>query len=54
LGSLLVDSIERSDVPVVQGVVIVMAAIIVLVNLLVDLLYPVVDPSIRVGERGNG
>jgi len=36
----------RQDIPVVLGIVTVSAAAFVLVNLLVDLLYPVLDPRI--------
>ncbi|MCA0972192.1 ABC transporter permease [Halobacillus litoralis] len=47
IGQLLIDSIHRRDYPVVQGVVLFIAAIYVLVNLLVDLLYTFLDPRIR-------
>jgi peptide/nickel transport system permease protein len=47
LGQLLVTSIERRDFPVVQAGVLVIGLVFVLVNLLTDLLYSVVDPRIR-------
>ena len=47
LGKLAVDSITSRDFPVVQGVVLFSAAIFVVVNLIVDLLYLVLDPRIR-------
>jgi peptide/nickel transport system permease protein len=47
MGSLLIDSIHRRDYPVIQGVILLIAAIYVLVNLLVDLLYAFLDPRIR-------
>lgn len=47
VGSLVVDSIFARDYPVVQGVVLVIAVIVVLINLLVDLTYTVLDPRIR-------
>lgn len=47
IGRFLVDSIKARDFPVVQGGVLVSAFIFVLVNLLVDLLYSVIDPRIR-------
>lgn len=47
VGRLVVDSILNRDYPVVQGAVIVMAAIFVLVNLSVDFMYSVIDPRIR-------
>ncbi|MBW3631407.1 MAG: ABC transporter permease [Chloroflexi bacterium] len=49
LGRLLVQSVTRRDIPVVQGAVMTVAAIEVLVMLLVDLLYVYVDPRIRYG-----
>ncbi len=47
LGRLAVDAILNRDIPVIQGVVLVAAAIFVGVNLCVDLLYALVDPRIR-------
>lgn len=47
LGSALVSSVIVGDYPVVQGVTIVFGVAIVLVNLVVDLLIPVVDPQTR-------
>lgn len=47
LGRLLLDGILRRDYPVVQATVIVVAFIYVVVNLVVDLLYHVVDPRLR-------
>lgn len=46
LGRLLVDGIYARDYPVVQGVMLFIAAIYVLVNLIVDLLYPLFDPRV--------
>jgi len=47
IGRLLIQAIGRRDFPLVQGAVLVIAAVYVLINLLVDLLYAVVDPRIR-------
>jgi peptide/nickel transport system permease protein len=47
IGKLIVDAIFSRDFPVVQTVLILSAAIFVLVNLLVDLVYTLVDPRIR-------
>jgi peptide/nickel transport system permease protein len=49
LGRLLVDAIFARDYPVIQGVMLFIAAIYVLVNLVVDLLYPVFDPRVTAG-----
>ena len=47
LGTLMVKAIQTRDYPVVQGCVLVIALSYVLVNLLTDLLYGVIDPRIR-------
>jgi len=47
LGFLLVDSIFRRDLLVVQGIVVVVAVGFVVVNFVVDLLYAALDPRIR-------
>ena len=51
LGRLLVQSVVRRDIPVVQGAVMTVAAIEVLIMLLVDLLYVYIDPRIRYGTN---
>jgi peptide/nickel transport system permease protein len=47
VGRLLYEGISFRDFPVVQGVVIMGGTMIVVVNLLVDLVYAVIDPRIR-------
>ena len=47
LGATLVDAIKERNYPVVQGSVLVIAAIYVTVNILVDLAYGLADPRIR-------
>jgi peptide/nickel transport system permease protein len=49
LGRLAITSMLARDYPVVQGVVIIAAAVFVLANLLVDVLYAYLDPRIRYG-----
>jgi peptide/nickel transport system permease protein len=46
LGLLTYQAVEERDYPVLQGTVLLIAAIFIVVNLLVDLLYAVVDPRI--------
>ncbi|MFY9512531.1 MAG: ABC transporter permease [Rubrivivax sp.] len=46
LGRLLVDAIFARDYPVVQGVLLFTAGLYVLINLVVDLLYPLFDPRV--------
>jgi peptide/nickel transport system permease protein len=47
LGRVLIQGIQNRDYPVVQGAVLVVSAFFVLSNLVVDLLYAVIDPRIR-------
>ena len=47
LGRLVITSIARRDYPIIQGTVLIVTAIYVLVNLIVDLLYVVVDPRLK-------
>jgi len=49
LGRLTVQAVSVQDIPLVQGIVVFAAAVFVLANLLVDLLYPVLDPRIATG-----
>ena len=51
IGRLLVSSVATRDLAVVQGVVIVMSISMVLANLIVDLLYSVLDPRIRITRK---
>lgn len=50
MGSFLIESIKRSDYPSVQGSIFVIGAVYVVLNLVVDLLYPLIDPRVRVVE----
>lgn len=47
LGNLVISSIYRRDFPVVQAFVVVISLVIVYVNLLVDILYTILDPRIK-------
>jgi peptide/nickel transport system permease protein len=47
LGALLVDAVNYKDVPVVQALALIVASLIVVVNLLTDIAYLVVDPRVR-------
>lgn len=47
IGRLVVDAINNRDYPVVQGVLILVSGLYVLINLLIDLSYTLVDPRIR-------
>jgi len=50
VGRLVVEAIFNRDFPIVQGVVLVVSLIFVVVNLLVDVAYVVIDPRIRVAR----
>jgi peptide/nickel transport system permease protein len=47
IGRLVVDAITRRDYPIIQGVMIIFAAVYVLINLVIDILYSFIDPRIR-------
>ncbi|WP_417711194.1 ABC transporter permease [Roseibium aggregatum] len=47
VGRLVVDAISKRDYPIVQGVTLLFAAVYVVVNLLIDLSYGLIDPRIR-------
>ena len=47
IGRLTVDAITKRDYPIIQGVMLVFSAAYVLINLLVDLSYTLIDPRIR-------
>jgi peptide/nickel transport system permease protein len=51
IGSLLIDAVQRRDYPVVQGTTIFFAGVFIIINLIVDVLYGVVDPRVRYGGR---
>jgi len=50
MGTMVVDGVARRDYPVIQGVVVFAAVLIVLVNLAVDVSYAYLDPRVRVGR----
>ena len=51
VGTLLTNAVKVRDLPVIQGVVVLIAVAVVILNLVVDLLVMVIDPRIRVGRR---
>ena len=52
VGNLLIESIFARDYPIIDGVLLIGTTMFVMVNLLIDLVYPVLDPRIRLGQ-GN-
>jgi len=54
VGKLLIDAVDNRDEIMVQGVITFIAIIYVIVNLIVDLLYAVLDPRVGLQSRGGG
>jgi peptide/nickel transport system permease protein len=50
LGSLTVDAVQKRDIPLIQGTTLVFACFVVVVNLVVDVIYTIIDPRIRFGR----
>ena len=53
LGAYLVQAAQSKDLAVVQGISLVLVAAFVVVNLMVDLLYAVLDPRVALGSRAQ-
>ncbi|WP_122644162.1 ABC transporter permease [Luxibacter massiliensis] len=51
IGSYIVDCVQKSDFPVIQGAVLLTATIFVVVNLVVDIVYTFLDPRIKLGKK---
>jgi peptide/nickel transport system permease protein len=54
VGQYALHAILRRDFPAIQGTVLFLAVVFLIVNLVVDVLYGVIDPRIRRGLRGSG
>jgi peptide/nickel transport system permease protein len=50
MARFLVESIRVRDYPVVQNLVMVIAVVVVVINFLVDMLYAVIDPRIKIAD----
>ncbi len=53
IGRLALDAILKRDFPVIQGTILLMAIMFVLMNVVVDILYGIIDPRIRMERSGN-
>lgn len=53
IGLLAWDAIGRRDYPVILGVTMIIGAAVMVANVLVDLVYVLVDPRVSVGDRGS-
>jgi peptide/nickel transport system permease protein len=47
VGNLVVSAVLRRDYPVIQGALLIVAALYVLINFLIDMLYLLIDPRVR-------
>ena len=54
MGRLVLTAVLNRDYQVATGIIFLIAGAFVLINLLVDLLYPVLDPRVRLGQSGGG
>ncbi|MDL2314976.1 ABC transporter permease [Bacteroidales bacterium OttesenSCG-928-C19] len=48
VGSVIIDALEKYDFPVIMGSLLVISIILVLINILVDILYGILDPRVRI------
>jgi peptide/nickel transport system permease protein len=51
VGRLVIQAIQGKDLPLVQAAVTMLASIFVMINLLVDLIYGVLDPRVRISSQ---
>jgi peptide/nickel transport system permease protein len=52
VGNLLIEAVFARDYPIINGVLLILTTVFIMANLLIDLIYPVLDPRIRLG-RGS-
>lgn len=50
LGKLMIDAIMTRDIPVIQGSVVYIASVFVIINLLIDIIYGILDPRVRTAK----
>ncbi len=53
IGSLLVQAVDKLDFPVVQALVLIVVAVFVVINTVIDLLYPLIDPRVVAGDAAR-
>jgi ABC-type dipeptide/oligopeptide/nickel transport system permease component len=53
IGRLAVDAIGQKDIPVVQGAILLASTVFVVMNLIVDLVYPLIDPRTTLAPAGG-
>jgi peptide/nickel transport system permease protein len=50
LGSLTVDAVQKRDIPLIQGTTLLFSVFVVVLNLVIDVVYVMIDPRIRFGR----
>jgi len=53
MGKLLIDSLLLLDRPVVVAYLMIIVAVFVFINLVVDILYSILDPRVRLRDQGT-
>jgi oligopeptide transport system permease protein len=53
IGNYFVSSIINRDYPIIMGTTVLLAALIVIMNLVVDIAYKIVDPRINITKKGK-
>jgi peptide/nickel transport system permease protein len=54
MGQLLVQSLTNSDLPIIMGIVLVVSLAVIVANLVVDVVYSLIDPRVRLYAKGDG
>jgi peptide/nickel transport system permease protein len=49
VGKLSITAVQRFDLPLIVGIVLLLASFVIVANIIVDLLYAVIDPRVRLG-----
>lgn len=53
IGQLIINSVERRDFAVIQGVILFITFLYIVLNLIIDILYGIVDPRVRLDRKGD-
>lgn len=53
IGQLIVNSVSKRDYPVIQGIVIIISLIYIVINFVIDILYGIIDPRLRVVRKAE-
>jgi peptide/nickel transport system permease protein len=48
IGIVIVDSLEKYDFPVIMGAVLIISIMLIIINIIVDIIYAMLDPKIRI------